>query len=81
MLADSGAKMLAAIFEFGKAERVISDVKFPAGMWSLRLNSADEKWKGAGHSIPEKRQVTDSLTIKLAAQSFVLFERLNTTSE
>jgi maltooligosyltrehalose trehalohydrolase len=81
MLAGTGAEMLAAIFEFGKAERVITDLKLPAGMWSLRLTSADEKWKGAGHSIPEKTQVKDSLTIKLAAQSFVLLERLNTISE
>ena len=81
MLADGGAKMLAAIFEFGKAERAIKDLKLPAGTWNLRLNSADEKWKGPGNSVPEKIHVTDSLTIKLAAQSFVLFERLNPTPE
>jgi maltooligosyltrehalose trehalohydrolase len=81
MLADGGAKMLAAIFEFGKAEREIKDLQMPVGMWKLRLNSGDKKWKGPGNSVPDKIQVTDSLTIKLAAQSFVLFERLNTTSE
>jgi maltooligosyltrehalose trehalohydrolase len=81
MLAASGAKMLAAIFEFGKAERVIKDLKLPAGTWNLRLNSAEEKWKGPSNSIPEKIQVTDSLALKFVAQSFVLLERLNTTSE
>jgi len=81
MLAASGAKMLAAIFEFGKTERVIKDLKLPAGTWNLRLNSADEKWKGPGNFVPEKIQVIDSLALKFVAQSFVLLERLNTTSE
>ena len=81
MLAASEAKMLAAIFQFGKAEAVITDLKLPAGTWNLRLNSADTQWKGPGNSAPEKMQVTDSLTIKLAAQSFVLYERLNPTPE
>ena len=81
MLADSGAKMLAAIFEFGKNERAVGHLKLPAGNWDLRLNSAATEWKGLGNSVPQKIQASDSLTLKLAAQSFVLFERLNATSE
>ncbi len=81
MLADDGGKMLAAIFEFGKAQRAINRLKLPTGTWKLRLNSADEKWNGPGNSIPAKIHATDSLTLLLAAQSFVLFERLNPTPE
>ena len=80
MLAHRGVKMLAAIFEFG-AERTVKDLKLPAGTWNLKLNSADEKWKGPGNSPAASIAVTDTLAIKLAAQSFVLFERLNTTTE
>jgi maltooligosyltrehalose trehalohydrolase len=74
-------KMLAAIFEFGKIEHTIDHVELPEGTWTLRLNSADQQWKGPGGFVPEKIQATESLTLKLAAQSFVLFERLNPIPE
>lgn len=81
MLAGSGAKILAAIFEFGKNEPAVSHLKLPAGDWNLRLNSAGSEWKGPGNSVPTKIQAGDSLTLKLAGRSFVLFERLNPTPE
>jgi maltooligosyltrehalose trehalohydrolase len=81
MLAGSGAKMLAAIFEFGKNEPAVSHLKLPAGDWDLRLNSAAREWTGPGNSVPKKIQAGDSLTLQLAAQSFVLFERLNPPTE
>ena len=81
MLAKNRNKMMAAIFEFGKAHRSINGLQLPTGTWKLRLNSADVKWNGPGNSIPAKIEVTNSLTLQLAAQSFVLFERLNPIPE
>ena len=69
------------IFAFGKEEQAIDGLDLPAGTWKLRLNSADQKWKGAGNSMADEIQVTDPVALKLAAQSFVLFERLNPTPE
>jgi hypothetical protein len=81
MLAGSDGKMLAAIFVFGKEERAIDGLRLPAGTWKLRLNSADQKWKGPGNSVPKEIQAADSLALKLAGQSFVLLESLTSTSE
>ncbi|MDP9338302.1 MAG: malto-oligosyltrehalose trehalohydrolase [Acidobacteriota bacterium] len=74
-------KMLAAIFEFGKAELTSHRLDLPAGTWNLKINSADQQWNGPGNAVPDKIQATESLTVALASQSFVLFERLNPTPE
>jgi maltooligosyltrehalose trehalohydrolase len=83
---EDGSKRLAVIFEFGKSAHTW-EVNLPEGTWTLRLDSADPKWRGPGISAaakieaslsPEARQ---SSKIKLAAQSFAVFERLNPVSE
>jgi maltooligosyltrehalose trehalohydrolase len=81
VLRDSAAEGLVAIFEFGKTERTIEHPNLPDGPWILRLNSADQKWGGRGNSLPSQIQATDALKIKLAARSFVVFERLNSIAE
>jgi maltooligosyltrehalose trehalohydrolase len=80
MLAGDGApKMLAAVYEFGKVERVVSDLNLPPGRWSVRINSADKKWRGPGTFLPKDIKAGDALT--LSAQSFVVLERLNSITE
>jgi len=81
IVGDAISKTLAAIFEFGKVERDIDDLKLPDGIWSLRLNSADTRWRGPGNSIPQEVKAPDTLNIHLAARSFVILERLNPTPE
>jgi maltooligosyltrehalose trehalohydrolase len=82
MLAGSrDSKILAAIFEFGKTPRTIDDLRLPPGSWTLLLNSADQEWRGPGTSTPKTMEATSSLKLDLAAQSFVILERLNSTSE
>src|ERR1700675_4858638 len=51
---DGASKMLAAIYEFGKSEHTIDDLSLPAGHWSLRVNSADQKWRGPGNSLAKE---------------------------
>lgn len=80
VLGNSAAKILAVIFEFGNVATTI-DLKLPEGGWTLRLNSADQRWRGPGYLIPKEIRTTDALKIKLAAQSFVVFERLNPIAE
>ena len=83
---EDGAKSLAVILEFGKGAHTF-DVRFPGGTWTLRLDSADPKWRGPGISAPAKIEASlsseerQSSKIKLAAQSFAVFERLNPISE
>jgi maltooligosyltrehalose trehalohydrolase len=81
MLASNGKKMLAAVFEFGKEKSARPELQLPAGAWTLRLSSTDKKWNGPGNSLPAKIDVPDSVSLQLAAQSFVLFERQNPPTE
>ena len=71
--------MLAVICEFDRVDTTI-DVRLPEGPWTLRLNSSDHKWHGPGNAVPMKIESTP-LKIKMAAQSFVVFERLNSSVE
>ncbi len=81
MLAGEGAaKRLAVIFEFGKSDHAF-DARLPEGTWTRRLDSADSKWKGPGISAPAKIEAKQPSDIKLAVQSFAVFERLNPISE
>jgi maltooligosyltrehalose trehalohydrolase len=70
-----GSKMLAAIYEFGKVQRTIDDLSLPPGVWSLRVNSADQKWRGPGNFLAKEIKAGAPLT--LSAQSFVVLERVN----
>jgi hypothetical protein len=76
---DGASKMLAAIYEFGKGERTVDDLSLPAGRWSLRVNSANQKWRGPGNSLAKEIKAGDPLT--LSAQSFVILERVNSITE
>ena len=71
--------MLAVICDFDRVDTSI-DVRLPEGPWTLRLNSSDHKWHGPGNAVPMKIESTP-LKIKMAAQSFVVFERLNSIVE
>ena len=77
---EKSSKMLAVVFAFGNVA-VESDLKFPAGTWTVRLDSADASWRGPGSSLPKEIRSTDSMKLTLAAQSFVVFERLNSPAE
>ena len=76
---DGASKMLAAVYEFGKTERVVDDLHLPAGRWSVRVNSADQKWRGPGNFLAKEIKTADPLT--LSAQSFVVLERVNSITE
>jgi maltooligosyltrehalose trehalohydrolase len=80
MVVGAGAsKMLAAIYELGKSEHTLDDVHLPAGRWSVRINSADHKWRGPGNSLAKEVRAGEPLT--LSAQSFVVLERVNSITE
>jgi maltooligosyltrehalose trehalohydrolase len=76
---DGSSKMLAAIYEFGKAEDTVDDLSLPAGRWTVRINSADQKWRGAGNFLVKEIKTGEPLT--LPAQSFLVLERLNSITE
>ena len=76
---DRATKMLAAVYEFGKSEHTIDALSLPAGRWSVRINSADQKWRGPGNVLAKDIKAGDALT--LSAQSFVVLERLNSITE
>lgn len=77
---DESSSGLVVIFGFGTGESLI-DVKLPSSLWKLRLNSADEKWRGPGNPMSADIKAKGSFEIKLAARSFVVFERLNSIAE
>ena len=81
IVGDATSKTLAAIFEFGKVEHNIDDLRLPDGVWSLRLNSADTRWRGPGNSTPLEIKPPDTSMGRLAARSFVILERPNPTPE
>ncbi len=80
MVAGNGAaKMLAAIYEFGKPEHTVDDLSLPAGRWSVRINSADQKWRGPGSLLA--KEIKAGVPLTLSAQSFVVLERANSITE
>jgi maltooligosyltrehalose trehalohydrolase len=80
MVAGGGAsKMLAAVYEFGKSDHTVDDLSLPAGRWSVRINSADQKWRGPGNSLAKEIKAAEPL--RLSAQSFAVLERLNSITE
>lgn len=77
-------KTLAVVYEFGKSERTIEGLQLPVGRWRLLVNSADQEWRGASSSsaIPSEIQSDGrAIALKLAGQSFAVFERVSPTSE
>lgn len=79
LAADGASRMMAAIYESGKTQSTIEGLTLPAGRWSVRLNSADKKWRGPGSSLPKEIKAGDALT--LPARSFVVLERRNSKME
>ena len=75
---EGASKVLAAIYEFGKSEHTLDEIHLPAGRWSVRVNSADQKWRGPGNSLAKEIMAGDPL--RLSAQSFVVLERVNSTT-
>ncbi len=80
VLGEGNSKMLAVIFAFVTADSS-TDLKLPRGTWTLRLNSADQLWRGPGASLPKEVRANNSLKLQLAAKSFVVLERLNPPAE
>jgi maltooligosyltrehalose trehalohydrolase len=76
---DGASKMLVAVYEFGKGERTVNDLSLPAGRWSIRINSTDQKWGGPVDFLAKEIKAEDPLT--LSAQSFVVLERVNSITE
>lgn len=77
----TNGRALAVIFEFAKRSQPLNNRAFPKGSWTLRLNSSDVRWGGPGSQIPEKYSTGDSSTLTLAAHSFLIFERQQSTPE
>jgi len=59
------------IINFNKQEVAFTDA-LPQGNWKKILDSPDEKWMGAGSTLPEKITSDRELTVK--PQSFALYE-------
>jgi hypothetical protein len=76
---EGASKKLAAFYEFGKSEHTLDDIHLPAGRWSVRVNSANQKWRGPGNSLAQEIKTGDPL--RLSAQSFVVLERVNSITE
>jgi maltooligosyltrehalose trehalohydrolase len=80
MLAGDGASSkFSAVYEFGKSDHTLNPLSLPPGRWSVRINSADQKWRGPGTFLPKEIKAGDAIT--LSAQSFVVLERLNSITE
>ncbi len=82
VIGEKNSKMLAMIYEFADVPTE-QEVKLPNGRWKLRLNSAAQKWRGPGSSVPPEvsAQNSSKFKLQLAAQSFVVLERLNPSAE
>jgi maltooligosyltrehalose trehalohydrolase len=76
----NSSKTLLVVFAFGPAADEINS-RLPSGTWTVRLDSADPRWRGPGSSLPKDLPSVQFLNLKLAAQSFVVLERLNPSAE
>jgi maltooligosyltrehalose trehalohydrolase len=74
------SKSLAVVFHFGDAT-ALCRLTLPKGIWRKKLDSADSQWLGPGDSLPAQLEVEDTFQIKLQAQSFAVFELLNSALE
>lgn len=72
MLRRAPGARLFIIFNFGAGDAVLRG-GLPAGRWSLRLNSADGRWRGPGDRLPPSAGAGDTIT--LAGQSLAAFRR------
>jgi maltooligosyltrehalose trehalohydrolase len=72
MIAEHDRHMLVAIFLFTD-QIAETPVELPDGIWKLRLDSRDARWKGRGNSAP--REIRGKDLISLTGPSFALYER------
>ncbi len=75
VIGEKNSKMLAMIYEFADVPTE-QEVKLPNGLWKLRLNSAAQKWRGPGSSVPPEvsAQNSSKFKLQLAAQSFLVIK-------
>jgi maltooligosyltrehalose trehalohydrolase len=80
LVGSAGSKSIAVVFHFGDSPGLCC-LTLPKGIWSKKLDSSDSRWLGPGSSVPAQMEVEGSFQIELQAQSFVVFELLNSASE
>ena len=51
------------------------DLSLPGGRWRKLLDSAEEKWLGKGSTIASRIWANDTITLNVAPESVVLFEK------
>lgn len=69
-----GTGQTAVIFHFGSAPVSLA-LPLPPGRWEKLLDSAEERWGGAGSPIPESLRSHGSVALPLISRSFVLFSK------
>ena len=64
------------VFHFGQKEALVS-LPIPGGHWQKLLDSADERWRGGGSSIPTGLASQGKTRLRLSATAFALFARVD----
>lgn len=71
----SGDDEVFMVFNFGDTEDSIT-LPVPEGRWRRVLDSADERWKGNGTSLPDQLISDGEVTLRLRSRAFALFGRI-----
>lgn len=71
----SGEDEVFMVFNFGDREDSIT-LPVPEGRWRRVLDSADERWKGNGTSLPDQLTSNGEVTLCLRSRAFALFLRI-----
>ncbi len=66
---DQGALI---VFHLGDGD-LTEELSFPKGHWQKRFDSTDERWNGAGSSLPQELTSEGKIELNLAQKSFVLY--------
>jgi maltooligosyltrehalose trehalohydrolase len=62
------------VFHFSQT-RTEAVIPLPPGRWQKQLDSAEERWKGPGSSVPSDLFSDGEVTLTLTPHAFMLFTR------
>lgn len=82
VLRASGSSHLAMLFHFGEQPATL-EMRWPAGKWEKRIDSAELTWLGPGASLPSEvnaRSSSASTIPAMPARSFAVYERTSSGS-
>jgi maltooligosyltrehalose trehalohydrolase len=69
---DAGEALIAA--NFGDKSTTVP-LAAPEGNWRKILDSADDRWRGPGSSVPPRFESSGSVQLSLCPKSFSVFQR------